>query len=492
MKRRMRRAAGDQENSGGDFMNAGGARATVADLPRLVAGVRGSDSAARYASCMAIRKILSVEKNPPIDAVLKTGVASTLLQFLRPGVDTKLQFEASWALTNIASGTTYQTKEIVRMGGIQAFVSLLGSQSPQVREQAVWAIGNIAGDSPAHRDLVLRSGAPQRIIQLCNPKISSVECIRNCSWTLSNLCRGKPQPEFGFVRALVPHIAKLLKCKDADVLTDTLWALSYVTDDSTADNAKIQAVIEAGVVAPLVQFMDSSNSSIVTPALRTVGNIVTGSDPQTQVALRCCALGVLKKLFTHSKKAIRKETCWTVSNITAGSKAQIQEVIKSGVAPTLINTMRNGEFDVRKEACWAVSNAISGGTDEQIQYLLEQDILGPLADFFKSHDPKMVMVALETVQKILDYGQRNTAKFSGANRCADMLEECGGLDCLEDLQRHDNEEIYEKAVQIIKGFFESEDADDEDEQMAPGFDAQNGQFSFGAPDAANTEFDFTF
>ena len=138
-------------------------------------------------------------------------------------------------------------------------------------------------------------------------------------------CAGKPQPEFGFVRALV-HIAKLLKCKDADA-TDTLWALSYVTDDSTADNAKIQAVIEAGVVAPLVQFMDSSNG-IVTPALRTVGNIVTGSDPQTQVALRCGALGVLKKLFTHSKGYPQGDVLDCLQH-HCGQQGADQEVIKS-------------------------------------------------------------------------------------------------------------------------------------------------------------------
>ena len=61
-----------------------------------------------------------------------------------------------------------------------------------------------------------------------------------------------------------------------------------------------------------------------TPALRTLGNVVTGDDSQTQCALDCGLLPRLLALLNSPKKGIRKEACWTISNITAGTREQIQ------------------------------------------------------------------------------------------------------------------------------------------------------------------------
>ena len=70
---------------------------------------------------------------------------------------------------------------------------------------------------------------------------------------------------------------------------------------------------------------------MLVPALRTVGNIVTGDDMQTQVIISCGALTCLLHLLkTAQKKSIKKEACWTISNITAGTKDQIQAVIDAG------------------------------------------------------------------------------------------------------------------------------------------------------------------
>lgn len=446
-------------------------------LPQLVAGLLSDDPMQQVECATHFRKLLSIERNPPIQEVIDSGIVPRLVQFLSFHHNYNLQFEAAWALTNIASGTSVHTQVVMHHGAVPVFVQLLSSPNEDVREQVVWALGNIAGDSHACRDKVLRAGALQPLLALCTPS-AKISVLRNATWTLSNFCRGKPQPPFELVEPALETLSQLIRSKDDDVLTDACWALSYLSDDTGPQNRKIQAVINANVAQRLIELLMHKAFNVKTPALRTVGNIVTGDDVQTQEILNCSALPCLLALLSNPKKGIRKEACWTISNITAGNFNQIQQVVDANIIPPLVNILKTAEFDVQKEAAWAISNATSGGNDDQIRYLVAQGVIPPLCELFTCPTSKMIMVAMEGIENILRVGKKEMHLTGGTNKFAENVEECNGLDRLEELQKHDNNEIYEKAISILKAYFESEE--DEDAGITPQVAGNGQQFHFGA------------
>ena len=109
---------------------------------------------------------------------------------------------------------------------------------------------------------------------------------------------------------------------------------------------------------------------MLVPALRTVGNIVTGDDMQTQVIIGCGALTCLLHLLkTAQKKSIKKEACWTISNITAGTKEQIQAVIDAGATLRRIHPRMRSEPQAPQRSSTAAALQVAASDRGLANYL---------------------------------------------------------------------------------------------------------------------------
>ncbi len=61
-----------------------------------------------------------------------------------------------------------------------------------------------------------------------------------------------------------------------------------------------------------------------------------------------------------------------------------------------------GEFKSQKEAAWAVTNLTSGGTVEQIAFIVSLGVLKPVCDLLSVKDAKVVRVLLDSITNILN------------------------------------------------------------------------------------------
>lgn len=432
------------------------------DVATMTEGIRG------------FRKALSVECNPPVQECIDVGAVPVFVRYLGFDENTELQFEAAWALTNIAS--TDRTQVVVDHDAIPHLVRQLMSGSADVREQCAWCLGNVAGDGPAFRDIILSCGGLEPLLKnVLNPE--NVSLLRNCVWTMSNLCRGKPQPDLRVVEPAFEAISVILSnCSDQQTIVDACWALSYLSDGA---NDRIQKCVDFDVVPQLVQMITSGQTQAIVPALRTLGNIVSGEDHQTQAVVDCNALPAVVPLLSHSKKNIRKETCWMLSNIAAGNKSQVKALVNtSNLLPqVLLQVSPSSEWDVRKEAAWVISNIATGGSKSDVIKLIEINAIEPLCDLLSVSEVRILLIALEALDSMLKHGE--AAKMN----CTLLVDEAEGVDKLELLQEHENEEVYEKSVKILETYFGGEE-DIESENVAPQGNMNSNTFSFGV---ANTQ-----
>lgn len=91
----------------------------------------------------------------------------------------------------------------------------------------------------------------------------------------------------------------------------------------------------------------------------------------------------------------------------------------------------------------------SGGTVQQLAILVQMGVLAPFCNLLDAKDYKSVVVVLDGLTNILSAAE----KMGEVERIAIMIEEVGGLDKLENLQHHENEQVYQKSMAIIDSFF---------------------------------------
>ncbi|CAK1546490.1 unnamed protein product [Leptosia nina] len=475
----LRKQARDEQLLKRRVMSSDGEEGQEAPQPmtasEIVKGLKSSDVSIMVTAARAARRILSKEQNPPITMMLQAGALKPLVNALDRDDCHDLQFEATWAITNIASGTHDHTMAVVDSGAIPKLVALLG-QRGAVAEQSAWALGNIAGDGAEPRDIVLSHGALPALLPHLQTDCPETQ-LRTAAWTLSNFCRNKnPIVDFELVAPALPYVAELLDVVDPEVLADTCWALSYLTD---GPNERIEEVQNTPrLLTRLIKLLQHSSPSVRTPALRAVGNMLTGSDQQTERCLQEGCLSHIAALLQCGKATLVKEAAWAVSNVLAGTSDQIQQAINSGILYTLVKVLTVDDVKCQKEAAWALTNLCLGGTPAQLDALVQTGFLEPYCALLGSPDHKAIVVVLDGLTHLL----QAAAKFGQVEPLCINLEEIGALDRIEALQGHENEQIYKKTLHILDTYF-SEEADPNAEP-----EQTDNEFQFGVSTGQNINF----
>lgn len=467
----------------------------IANFPEMRDRLYSNDLVTLHQGTYEFRSLLSVEGSPPVQAVIDSGCLPRFVQILDKNflkslpnqnineeLIEKIRIESAWVLTNIAAGTSEQTSAVLKAGALVHLVKMLYESNELIIDQSVWALGNIAGDSENARDCILNTGALDIIVSLLDQyssKDTQVKLVRNMTWLLSNLNRGRnPPPKKVDMEKSLYILFKLVNVRDPETVCDAFWALSYIVD---ADNGCTDVVLGSSVMGRAYNCLDAythklrnlnhdpENAKIgsmsISPIVRMLGNIATGNDNQTNTIIRMGFLDFFGVLFyrIENKKSqrLRKELCWTLSNITAGPIEQVQAVIDIGLIPMLVDAMNTYEPYIRKEACWALSNALFHCVNkyEWVKIFIDNGLIEGLVSYLEVASNLVDMQAhiLDCFLYVLEGGRKYEKKF-GKNITIEKMVETEAVGYIEQLQDVDAIEVSDKAYKIIVEYFEGIDS----------------------------------
>lgn len=108
-------------------------------------------------------------------------------------------------------------------------------------------------------------------------------------------------------------------------------------------------------------------------------------------------------------------------------------------------------------------------------------VIEPLCNLLSIEDSQVLQVALDGLLNILKNSSPDTV-----NGLCDDIERCGGLDKIERLQEHPNEQLYNMAFEIIDTYFNEEN--EEDPSLMP--TSTTGQFQFSTNNNSTTTTSF--
>ena len=334
---------------------------------------------------------------------------------------------------------------------IPIFVRLIRTGDLRIVEQSAWGIGNLVGENPEIRDLCLTEGVMPPLVEVAGRVLPThVGMVRNATWTVSNLCRGKPKPSLVLVSPAIPVLAELIRAANDDsIITDACWSLSYISDIS---EEAVDMILATGIASHLVSLLNGSTSlAMKTAALRTVGAILSGNEGQTQRMIDAGVIPALSKLLEMDRKAIRREACWALSNIAGGSSQQVQALFDATppVFPKVLEIVRTSTLDVRKEALWVLINGIESCSWESILYLVDTlQVLRVLCEMLSISNAAVLTVVLQCVHKLL----KRAADKDQVDRFIAVLADLNAIDAIENLQSHGSAEVHRYIVAIGRYF----------------------------------------
>ncbi|KAK2962254.1 putative U3 small nucleolar ribonucleoprotein IMP4 [Blattamonas nauphoetae] len=264
----------------------------------------------------------------------------------------------------------------------------------------MYIFANLASDSNETREYLLECNVLDvlRRFFIQDPTISQFN--ETLTRFLSTMCRTSALPlQFHeHTRDIVIFFSKTLKTIPGKQFEDSLWGISYLTEESSI----LPLIKSADIIDKVLTGLLSINSQVQVASLRTCGNFIMRTDEYTSDLL---ARGFMMKLVPFLDpdiaESLQTEAAWILSNIYASDQDRSHFLYQLHIVPKLIGMYTVSQsIKTRQEIIHALCN-IMGGDMDQVREVVRCKGILVIKDglYAGSKTMKSVLRALEALLK---------------------------------------------------------------------------------------------
>lgn len=226
------------------------------------------------------------------------------------------------------------------------------------------------------------------------------------------------------------------------------------------DDAVVLVMDYLPIQAVLIDNIQQTNSNeVFISSLNIIGNIIScNNQGYTELLYKYSLMQALTTSWQNyqHQSIYDREFCWVYSNLVASNNIKIvKEIIYNEfIFGKIIDCLRNQNPYDYKEAVHVIKNMIMGYGLEITEILIrEKQIfqeLIPFLDLNRNINHQVILIVLKTLDTIF----RNE-RIQDSNQFYLMFERIGGIDEVETLQSHKNNDVYEMCSDLLKDFGEA-------------------------------------
>ncbi|EGT39670.1 hypothetical protein CAEBREN_28378 [Caenorhabditis brenneri] len=251
------------------------------------------------------------------------------------------------------------------------------------------------------------------VLNALRSQILDVDGEINAVWIITNMCCISQEVTHLFVQAnCIDTLTQLVRSSNLRLSNQTVWAIANIAADCVSCKMmcrkpklfKIDMLLSQSrlIEQVLLIFLDDTDSTCHSAALRLLGNIAVGNDIQTDQLIEYPNFRHALKISMDSPEH-RSEAAWIISNIVAGAPRHVDYILEDPdhFYCWILSGINSGERRFKKETLWIIGNLLATADQHQRTLLVSLGITQQLPILLQMDDIRLNEKAATTAAELL-------------------------------------------------------------------------------------------